>query len=343
MKILIVTDAWRPQVNGVVTTLIKVGEELENKGYIVEYLTPNSYSLKVPLPTYPEIKVALDVWRTKEKIVLSKPDFIHIATEGPIGVSARIACEKMGVSFTTSYHTKMPEYVNERAPWISTEVVYKFLRWLHKPSKAILVTTPSMETELKEHKFTAPIQVWSRGVDTNIFNPSYRNRDPDDDCRWLLYVGRVSCEKNLEAFLGHKIPNTKTIVVGDGPDKKKLQQQYPHVEFVGYKMGPALATYYANADVFVFPSKTDTFGIVMIEANACGTPVAAYPVTGPKDFVVNGINGILDEHIDVAIINALNVQRQNCVEHVEENYTWKQCADILERAMWKDVKIFAVK
>lgn len=343
MKILFVTDAWKPQINGVVTTLIQNGKELEKLGWEVDYLTPDDYRFKIPLPTYSEIKLAVDVWRTGKLLIQKKPDFVHIATEGPIGFSARRWCERHNISFTTSYHTKMPEYVHARASFIKPEWVYAVLRWLHRPSKTILVTTESMKKELEEHGFTAPIKVWGRGVDTDIFHPHHRTRDEDDDTRWLIYVGRVSREKNLEAFLSHKIPNTRTVVVGDGPDRKNLEKIFPNVEFVGYKQGEELAWWYANADVFVFPSKTDTFGIVMIEANACGTPIAAYPVTGPIDYVVNNVNGMLHESIDVAILNALNVNRNNCVNHATYNHTWGRCAEIFEATLVKNATFIKIQ
>lgn len=329
MKVLIVTDAWHPQVNGVVTTLDNIGVKIDARGHQVEYLTPDNYKIKVPLPTYPEIKIALDVWRTGKLIRQAEADHIHIATEGTIGVSARVFCAKNDIPFTTSYHTKMPEYVHARAKWISEERVYKFLRWLHKPSSNILVTTPSMREELRENGFINDITVWGRGADTSVFNSSHRVRAINPPVKMLLYVGRVSKEKNLEAFLSHQIPKTRTVIVGDGPDREALERKYPHAEFVGYKQGEELAWWYANADVFVFPSKTDTFGIVMIEANACGTPVAAYPVTGPKDFVLNGFNGHTSPHLDVAIINAMHVNRKNCEQHANNNHTWAACAKIL--------------
>jgi glycosyltransferase involved in cell wall biosynthesis len=327
MNITILTDAWYPQVNGVVRTLDNTRKELENLGHRVTMITPDDFWIKFPLPTYSEIKVSVDVWGIGKKILRSSPDAIHIATEGTIGLAGRMFCASRKIPYTTSYHTKFPEYAHNRIPMISEETVYKYVRWFHSASEAVLVTTASMKEELESHGFTVPIIVWNRGVDIEAFNPIYRYNTEEDTIKTLLYVGRISVEKNLEEFLSHNIPNTRTVVVGDGPDRKKLQSKYPYAHWLGVMSGEDLSYQYANADVFVFPSKTDTFGLVMLEANACGTPVAAFPVTGPKDYIVNGINGHTNPHLNVAILNALQVNRNNCHEYVKANYSWKSCAE----------------
>ncbi|MDE1830301.1 MAG: glycosyltransferase family 1 protein [Thaumarchaeota archaeon] len=332
MKILIVTDAWHPQVNGVVRTLDEVGKQLINQGHNVRFLTPLEFRT-FAVPTYKEIKLPWNIWKVSSIIKDFNPDAIHIATEGTLGIAARWYCTRHKIEFTSSYHTKFPEYIKLRFPFIPLWLSYKFMRWVHSWSKTILVTTESMKQELIEHKFKAPIVVWSRGVDYEIFNPSRRfnsvhqneNRPP---VKTLLYVGRVSIEKNLEAFLKLEMPNTIKVIVGDGPARKKMEDQYPYTAFLGYKDGIELAMEIANADVFVFPSKTDTFGIVMIEAAACGTPVAAYPVTGPIDFVKDGINGSLNENLEQAIKTALTIDRKCCYEYTKANYSWEYCAKI---------------
>lgn len=326
MKILIVTDAWYPQVNGVVRTLDEIAKILRNQEHEVEFLTPDQFKT-FPTPSYPEIKMAWNVWTLAKKIRTINPDAIHIATEGTLGVAARFFCAWNKIPYTSSYHTKLPEYIHIRYPLISESLVYCFLRWLHRESKAILVTTPSMLRELTEHNFKPRIVVWNRGADYNVFNPSHR-KPSWLDTKILLYAGRISIEKNITAFLDLKIPNTIKVVVGDGPLLESLKSKYTHVAFLGYRTGVELAEVMANADVFVFPSKTDTFGIVMIEAAGCGTPIAAYPVTGPIDFVVEGKNGSLNEDLTTAIEKALQVSREDCYQHTKSNYSWEYCAKI---------------
>ncbi len=326
MKILIVTDAWYPQVNGVVRTLDEVGKQLIKQGHDIKYLTPEGFRT-FPVPSYPEIKLPWNLWKVSGIIRNYNPDAIHIATEGTLGMATRLYCTFNNVVFTSSYHTKFPEYIHMRYPFIPLWLGYKFMRWMHSWSKMILVTTPSMKDELVEHKFKAPIVVWSRGVDYETFVPSFRGMYIHS-VKILVYVGRISIEKNIEAFLDIKIDGARKIVVGDGPERKKLEAMYPEVSFVGYKNPKEIASIVASADVFVFPSKSDTFGIVMIEAAACGTPVAAYPVTGPIDFVKEGVNGSLDENLERAIRKALTIDRQGCYEYTKANYSWEECAKI---------------
>lgn len=324
IRILIITDAAPPQVNGVVFTLKNTIEQIESMGHTVITIDPSRFKLTMPLPFYPQIKIALDIWKLSKFIKDSKADAIHIATEGPIGIAARTFCKKHGIQFTTSYHTKFPEYINTMIPLVPVSLGYRFMRWFHSASCRVLVTTQSVKEELLAQGFLTPITVWTRGVDTEKFKPV----GLDSDSLTLLYVGRVSAEKNIEAFLDHDIDGATTVVVGDGPELSKLQSLYPNVSFVGPVKNDELASFYSSADVFVFPSKTDTFGIVMLEANACGTPVAAYPVTGPKDFVINGHNGYIDDDLNTAILNCLQIDRNGCREYVKTNYTWEACAKI---------------
>lgn len=333
MKILIVTDAWYPQVNGVVETLHKTKFTLLERGIMVDMLTPQDFRFTFPLPGYKEIRLIANPFSVGAKIWRCKPNAIHIATEGPIGVAARMYCVRNKIPFTTSYHTKFPEFIHARLPFIKEEWVYKFMRWFHRPSKTILVTTESMRRELAEKGFTAPLKVWSRGADLKLFNPNKNTLYAMDDYPRhpvLTYVGRLSIEKNIDAFLElkNKFPNASFNVVGDGPDRKRLEEKYNCAWFAGVLRGEELANIYARSHVFVFPSKADTFGIVMIEANASGTPVAAFPVTGPIDYVESGINGYLSEDLGYAIEQCLTIPRHQCRELVEKNYSWDKCADI---------------
>jgi glycosyltransferase involved in cell wall biosynthesis len=340
-KVLIVSDAWEPQVNGVVSTLKKTIEPLERWGDCVVTITPEDFNLRIPLPSYPEIKIALNVWSVGTMIQRHDPDAIHIATEGPIGLAARNFCTGHKIPFTTSYHTKFPEYVNKRWPLIPLEWGYKFVRWFHRDSERILVTTPSMQEELIANGFDNNIVVWNRGADLELFHPGWidlqlNSKPLSSRPLRLVYVGRVSVEKNIEAFLDTIVPNypnTEKYVVGDGPQKAELEAQYPGVSFLGMLKGEKLAWWYANADVMVFPSVTDTFGIVMIEANACGTPVAAFPVTGPKDFIIEGVNGSMDSCLGTAIQHALECDRGACRKHVEQYHTWEKATRTFSNAL----------
>ena len=305
MKLLLVTDAWEPQTNGVVTTLQHARLGLGRLGIDTTVIHPGLFRT-LPVPSYPEIRIAIDPWRVARMIAAERPDTIHIATEGPLGLAARRYVVRRGIPFSTSLHTKFPEYVAARTG-LPLSIGYKFLRWFHRPSVATLVTTNSLRREL-EGRGLERLVVWGRGVDTEQFSP--RRRRTRSKPR-LLYVGRVAVEKNLEAFLEQPCDATK-VVVGDGPARAALEARFPNVEWAGYRYGAELADYYANADVFVFPSRTDTFGLVMLEAMACGTPVAAFPVTGPIDVVVEGVNGALDADLGRAIRRALTIDRTQC-------------------------------
>jgi glycosyltransferase involved in cell wall biosynthesis len=273
-----------------------------------------------PCPTYPEIRLA---WRPGKTIASElqhfQPHYVHIATEGPLGMAARSYCLQHGWPYTTSYHTQFPEYLRARAP-IPLSVSYAWLRRFHGSAARTLVATPSMQRQLEAHGFSK-IARWSRGVDVELFKP--RDTPVLNLPRPIsLYLGRVSVEKNIEEFLKLDLPGTK-VVVGDGPSRDELQRKYPQVVFVGYKYGEELAAHVAAADVFVFPSRTDTFGLVLLEAMACGVPVAAYPVTGPIDVVNAGVTGVLSEDLRVATLDALKMNRRACRDHALQ-YTWEK-------------------
>jgi len=318
MKIALVTDAWLPQTNGVVRTLTLTVEKLSQAGHEVTSITPADFRT-VPCPTYPEIRLSLfAAGKVRRRLDTLDPDAVHIATEGPLGLAARRWCLRRGRSFTTSYHTQFPEYVRARFP-IPVAVSYAFLRWFHGSAAHTLVATPSMKSALAERGFRNLV-LWSRGVDTELFRPR------EEPCLELprpiwLYFGRVSVEKGIEEFLALDLSGTK-LVVGDGPATESLRRKYPGAVFTGYRFGDELARHVAAADVFVFPSRTDTFGLVLLEAMACGVPVAAYPVTGPIDVVVNGVTGVLSEDLRTAALAALDLDRRACREHALR-YTWE--------------------
>jgi glycosyltransferase involved in cell wall biosynthesis len=307
MRILIISDAWAPQMNGVVRTLQATVSELEQRGHQVLLITPDQYR-SVPCPTYPEIRLAL-TWpgQVGRRMADLHPDAIHIATEGPLGMAARRWCIRRRQAFTTAYHTQFPDYVAARTP-ISAQQVWRFIRWFHGPAAHILTATPSLRAELAAQGLTRLVH-WGRGVDLSVFHPGHAQHPAMAALPRpiMLYVGRVSVEKNIEAFLSTDRPGSK-VVVGDGPALAGLQRAYPAAHFLGALKGEVLAQAYASADVFVFPSRTDTFGLVMIEAMACGAPVAAYPVMGPID-IVTPDSGALDEDLGVAIDRALRADR----------------------------------
>ncbi len=325
MRIAIITDAWKPQVNGVVTTLGKMGEFLESQGHDVRFMTPKDFKT-IPCPTYPEIRLALFPYKTiRDNLDDFLPAHIHIATEGSLGHAARKYCLKNDLRFTTSFHTQFPEYLRMRIP-IPTRWTYRYLRWFHRAASRTMVPTPSQKARLEEHGFKN-VEVWSRGVDVDVFQPEPKV-DLTDPYPVMMYMGRVSVEKNIEAFLDVDLPGSK-IVVGDGPDRDKLEKHYPEVKFVGAKFGKELASWVAAADVFAFPSKTDTFGLVMLEAMACGVPVAAYPVTGPIDIIQQGETGVMDEDFKLALQAALKLDRNVCIKYARQ-HTWEHCGKRFE-------------
>lgn len=326
MKILIVTDAWYPQVNGVCRTLKNLGDELKKIGHQVEYIEPNQF-FTVPMPKYNEIKLSLNVWpRVGKLISKADADIIHIATEGPIGIFAKRYCVKNKLKFTSSYHTQFDKYLKLYYPYLPIKLAQKFLKGFHSKAEKILVTTQSMKDELQEIGFDKDkMVVWTRGANHGAFQkPKKINLEYKRPI--YLYVGRVSIEKNIRAFLDLDLEGTK-LIVGKGPDLDKLKKEYPEAKFKGERTNGELASYFASSDVFVFPSKTDTFGIVIIEALKCGLPVAAYPVAGPKD-IFNGTNiGSLNNDLKKAALEALNSDRSACIEHAKK-YTWENCAKI---------------
>ena len=310
MKIAIVTDAWRPQTNGVVTTLTRTMECLRGFGHEVVSMTPEGLPT-IPCPTYPEIRLALFQGRHVARwLDREQPDAIHIATEGPLGLAARSAALRRGWAFTTSYHTQFPQYLRARYP-LPMGVTYAWLRWFHSKAARTLVGTEHVRSELAANRFRNLV-LWSRGVDTELFRPRAGAREQAGLAHVqgpiLMFVGRVAVEKSVEDLLALEVPGTK-VIVGDGPALPELKAKYPQAIFTGYRYGEELATTLAAADVFVFPSRTDTFGLVMLEAMASGVPVAAYPVTGPIDVVRNGEVGVLDEDLARAVRGALAIDR----------------------------------
>jgi glycosyltransferase involved in cell wall biosynthesis len=320
MRIAIVTDAWEPQVNGVVNTLKATCQCLRNEGHDVLVVNPENLRT-FACPTYPEIRLAYKPYNhVASSLHAFDPDCIHIATEGPMGLAARRYCIRYGLDFTTAYHTRFPEYLSERS-LLPQIVTYRWLKWFHGPSKAVMVATPRMKTILGQHGFANPV-LWSRGVNTELFRPPDSEPDYCGIKRPLyLYVGRIAIEKNVEAFLQIDLPGTKWLI-GDGPQREELEQKYPKAHFLGPKPHDELPSYYNCADVFVFPSRTDTFGLVLAEAMACGIPVAAYPVEGPIDVVLHGRSGILDQDLSRACFQALSLDRSE-VRMQALNYSWK--------------------
>jgi glycosyltransferase involved in cell wall biosynthesis len=322
MKILIVSDAWLPQINGVVRTLMTTKAILDNMGHEVRTITPDLFRT-IPCPTYPEIRLAFPrLKKIKQIIEHFRPDYIHIATEGPLGLAARRYCRKRAIAFTTSFHTKYPEYIHARF-CIPIALTYRLLRWFHGLSTNVMVATTGMYQDLEKRGFKN-LAYWQRGVDVELFRPQPKNflSEPRPI---FLYVGRVAVEKNIEAFLKLDLPGTK-LVVGDGPQLESLRAKYPQVKFVGAKMGQELSRYYAAADVFVFPSRTDTFGLVLLEALASGVPVAAYPVTGPLDIIKGAGVGCLDEDLGRAAHEALRFSPEHCRKHAMK-FSWQACTE----------------
>ncbi len=322
MRILIVSDAWLPQVNGVVRTLLAIGDELRRAGHVVEVLGPDRFQ-SVPCPTYPEIRLALAPGRRLRRLIDDfKPDTIHLATEGPLGWSARRYCRMRGYAFTTSFHTRFPEYLAARFP-VPAGLTYAVVRRFHNAAAATMVATAGLRTELAERGFRH-LALWTRGVDLTMFRPQPK-RDHGRPRPYFLYVGRVAVEKNIAAFLAIDLPGTK-IVVGDGPELAKLRREYPAVVFTGAKYDDELTAFYADADVFVFPSLTDTFGNVLLEALACGVPVAAFPVRGPLDVITDPAVGCLDMDLRAAALKTLTLSGTACREFAEGR-SWRLSAE----------------
>ncbi|WP_252271351.1 glycosyltransferase family 4 protein [Pseudomonas subflava] len=318
MRILVVSDAWAPQVNGVVTSLQALVAELRGMGHLVKVLSPHDFR-HLPCPSYPEIPLAWDLWRVGPAIRDFRPDCVHLATEGPLGWAARRWLMRRGLAFSSAIHTRFPEYVNTRWPRIPLAWGYAFLRRFHRPSQAVLVSTERLRDEFAAHGLRR-LRLWRKGVDTELFQP--RPRAAGEPV--FLYVGRLAAEKNLRAFLELGLPGEKRLV-GDGPEREALQAQYPQARFLGYQQGEALAAQFATASVLVFPSRTDTLGLVMLEALACGTPVAAFPVPGPLDVLQPGVTGVMDEDLGRACLAALQLDRQRCAEQAARQ-SWRASA-----------------
>lgn len=356
MRILLVTDAWEPQVNGVVRTLSKTIQELREMGHKVELVTPADGYYTLPLPTYSEIRLAIGA-RTdiEHRLETFKPEAVHIATEGSLGLTARSICVENKLPFSTSYHTQYPEYVSARLP-VPESWGYAYVKWFHEMSGRVMVTTQSMK-ELLESKGFTNLALWSRGVDTKQFSPERRksNRGPYKGFKPPIYayVGRVSVEKNVEAFLSLDLEGTK-VIVGEGPAKEDLEKKFPEAKFLGARFGTELAECYANADVFVFPSLTDTFGLVILEAMASGTPVAAFNASGPKDIIPGSDAGFISDDLKQNINDCLKLDR-NIVRNHALKYSWRACAEqflanldplptMEKRKIWQRIKnVFARK
>ncbi len=328
MRIMIVTDAWEPQVNGVVRTLARTTQELREMGHEVQMVTPSDGYKTIPLPTYPEIKMALfakdDI---EERFEAFEPEAVHIATEGTLGLTARRICIQHRFPFSTSYHTQYPEYVSARFP-IPLALGYAFVRWFHNMAGRVMVATPTMRDLLVSRGFKN-LALWTRGVDTQVFTPDLRVADRGPlagiDGPIFLYVGRVAVEKNVEAFLKCEVAGTK-VVVGDGPARVDLEARFKDAKFLGAKFGSELAGCYANADVFVFPSFTDTFGLVILEAMATGTPVAAFVAPGPQDIIPSSGAGVIGPDLSANIAECLTFDREK-VRAYAQTFSWRACAE----------------
>ena len=322
MKIALVTDAWEPQVNGVVRTLKSTARELQKLGHTVELITPLEFRT-VPCPTYPDIRLSiLPRALVTRRLADFDPDAIHIATEGPLGLAARRFALSREIPFTTAYHTRFPEYIQARTG-MPLSWTYAFLNWFHGPSRAVMAPTVVVKRDLEANGFDNVV-LWSRGVDLDIFKPGKSNR-LNTEPPIFLYVGRVAVEKNIESFLALDLPGSKW-VAGTGPSLSGIRVRYPGVNYLGVLNQWELAQVYASADVFVFPSKTDTFGLVLLEAMACGLPVAAYPVTGPLDVIGDSKAGVMHEDLRTACLAALELKRDDAAAHAQK-FSWRAATE----------------
>lgn len=322
MRIALLTDAWAPQMSGAAMTLDRMAQELSAGGDRVEVVHPGLFQT-IPCPTYPDIRLALRPGpRLSEILEEFQPQSIHIPVEGPIGLAGRRYCLRHGLRFTTSFMTKFPEYIQDRFK-LPPQFLYRLFRWFHGAAARTMVSTPSLKQDLESKGF-GNLVFWGRGVDHELFRPR-GERVLDVPRPVSMYMGRVAVEKNIQAFLDLDLPGTK-VAIGDGPALRTLQKAYPQALFLGRKTGEDLACHLADADVFVFPSLTDTFGIVLIEAMACGVPVAAYPVVGPKDVVLHGSTGWLDQDLQTAVDRALGMDPQACRDHALQ-FTWARSVE----------------
>ncbi len=321
MRIALISDAWHPQINGVVTTLANICRELQQSGHTVEMITPDRFR-SWPCPGYPDVRLAFICGPWLRSILKAfNPDAIHLATEGPVGYAGRLYCRQMGFNYTSSFHSHFAEYLKLRVG-MPLAVSEAYMRWFHCRSERVMVATDSLEAALVSKGYQRLVR-WSRGIDTELFRPQ-KKAFIEDQRPIFMFTGRVAIEKNVESFLKLDLPGT-AYVVGDGPLREELENKYPRVRFVGYQQGEALARYIAAADVLVFPSLTDTFGLVMLEALACGVPVAAYPVAGPNDVIVDPMVGVLDSDLKRAALKALSLNPQDCRRFALQ-FTWQQSA-----------------
>lgn len=321
--LVLISDAWEPQINGVVTTLMQTVRILESRNWKVTVIHSGMFK-SVPMPGYPEISLTLNPWKLKSQLCELKPTHVHIAVEGPLGITARFLLKDWGWDYTSAYHTNFPEYIKSHYG-ISPKLVIPLVKWFHQYSSAILVPSEGTANKLRSWGLSKSL-AWGRGFDSSLFFPKPKKNDK----LTLLYVGRVSEEKNIEDFLKLQTPERRLVVVGDGPARVKLEKQFPLAEFVGFKRGAELASFYQGADVFVFPSRTDTLGVVMIEAMACGTPVAAYNVEGPIDVVKDGISGALDPNdLESCVVRAANLDRALVVAD-SRRFSWEASCDTFE-------------
>lgn len=325
MRVVIISDAWRPQINGVVRTLTETIKNLQQFGHNVTLISPQDFRT-VPCPTYAEIRLALLPYRQlNQRLHALRPNAIHIATEGPLGIAARRWCIKHNKPFTTAYHTQFPEYIHARTRF-PLMLSYAWIRRFHRPSKNVMTPTPTIRRQLQSRGFNNTA-LWSRGVNLSRFYPADRSaldnlcNEEEKDQPKFICIGRVAVEKNIEAFLSLDLPGSKW-VIGDGPARKSLEKKYPNVHFLGAYPQKDLPPFYRAADVFVFPSLTDTFGLVLLEAMACGTPVAAFPVVGPIDVVSDETAGVLDHDLNKACHQALTLKREN-VRAFAESQSWE--------------------
>ncbi|MGB4056950.1 MAG: glycosyltransferase family 1 protein [Alphaproteobacteria bacterium] len=341
MKILIVSDAWHPQMNGVVRTYEHLQEELVKTGHKVKVIGPADFPVNLPMPGYSEIRLAVAPYARLTRMIQEfEPNHIHVATEGPLGMAARKYCLKSRLPFTTSYHTHFPDYIAQRighyAPFLhdaTHTLAKKFMRWFHAPASALLVSTQSLETELREWGFKTPMFRFSRGVNMEQFFPGEKTLFHDLKRPIALYVGRIAIEKNIEDFLKMDWEGSK-VLIGDGPSLPSLSEQYPDAHFLGRKTGKDLADCYRSSDLFVFPSRTDTFGIVLVEALASGLPVAAYDETGPRDIITAPFLGALDKKdLSAAARRAFQGTPEDRALHVRQNYTWANAGRQFESAI----------
>jgi glycosyltransferase involved in cell wall biosynthesis len=321
MRALIATDAWFPQVNGVVRTLSSLAKAARHLGTEIDFLTPDGFP-SLPAPGYRGLRLAIPrAGEIARRIEATAPDAIHIATEGPIGVAVRAYCLKRGIPFTTCYATRFPEYISARWP-VPERWIYTALRRFHAPAAVTMVSTPSLAADLASRSFVH-LGMWTRGVDTELFRPD-RAIDPHLPRPIFLTAGRIAVEKNLDAFLSLDLPGTK-VVVGEGPQEAELSERYPDAHFAGVQHAEQLAGWIAAADVFVFPSLTDTFGVVQLEALACGVPVAAFPVMGPRDVIGDAPVGVLDDDLRSACLRALSISRADCRAFALQ-HSWEKSA-----------------